>query len=539
MTAELAVTVRVTNENEGGTVSFDQVQPQVGVAITASLSDQDGSITGTTWQWAIKSGTATEECNTGGFTDIDGATSATYTPDAADMCLEANASYRDAASLDNDQTPNEDESLNDAVGVVGLGVEEKTTGNAAPNFTEEDVDDDDVMEKGTADAPYMRTVDENTDAGEDIGNGIPGADKDNDELIYSLGGADAGSFTITASAPGRGQIKTKAALDYETKSSYIVEVTATDPSLAAKTAMVMISVKDLDEDAVITGDDPEDFAENGTGIVASFSATDEDGDPINWGLAGDDKGAFDISDNGVLTFKMPPNFEAKASYAVTIEVTGGETAKGTKDVTVKITNMDEDGSVSLDQPQPQVEIDVDASVSDPDMGVSGTTWQWAKSMDMSAWTDIEGETSSGYTPVVADIDYYLRATATYTDTLGDDKTASMVSENTVEAETSSNATPDFGKEDFDGDDQEENGEAEDDTTDPPTGGPFMRNVDENTLADTDVGDPIGATDADSDELVYTLTDSSENNDEDSTKFTIDRRSGQIKTKAPLDFEVDN
>ena len=50
----------------------------------------------------------------------------------------------------------------------------------------------------------------------------------------------------------------------------------------------------------------------GTTAVATFTATDEDGDDIEWDVAGVDASAFEISDDGELTFKDAPNFEAKA-----------------------------------------------------------------------------------------------------------------------------------------------------------------------------------------------------------------------------------
>ena len=84
-----------------------------------------------------------------------------------------------------------------------------------------------------------------------------------------------------------GQIQTKVKLDYETKSSYTVTLTATDPSLSSVSIVVNITVTDADDGAVITGNSV-DYAENGTGPVASFAATDEDGDAIVWSLSGAD-----------------------------------------------------------------------------------------------------------------------------------------------------------------------------------------------------------------------------------------------------------
>jgi hypothetical protein len=203
----------------------------------------------------------------------------------------------------------------------------------------------------------------------------------------------------------------------------------------------------------------------------------------------------------------------------------------------------------LNRPQPQVEITVTAKLTDPDNpandmgedGITGRTWQWSKSTDMQEWTDIEGETSPSYTPAVADIGSYLRATAVYDDTLGEDKTAtSMASEMAVEPETSANAIPGFGKVDADADATPEvlleDGSAN---------APFLRSVDENTVAAMSIGNPIMATDDDEDLLVYEVvnrldaqgtTDDTPEATADREAFSIDDRSGQIKTKGDLDFE---
>ena len=51
----MAVKVSVTNEDEDGVVTLSKIQPRVGVAVTASVTDPDGSISGLTWQWSISS----------------------------------------------------------------------------------------------------------------------------------------------------------------------------------------------------------------------------------------------------------------------------------------------------------------------------------------------------------------------------------------------------------------------------------------------------------------------------------------------------
>lgn len=88
-------------------------------------------------------------------------------------------------------------------------------------------------------------VDENTPAGEDVGAPVLARDDHYDTLAYKLGGTDGSSFEIKSDT---GQIRTKVALDYEMKSSYSVEVTATDPGGLSTTTDVTINVRDVDDE---------------------------------------------------------------------------------------------------------------------------------------------------------------------------------------------------------------------------------------------------------------------------------------------------
>ena len=45
------VSITVQNVEEDGKVTLSQIEPQEGIAITARLSDNDGNVTGTEWQW--------------------------------------------------------------------------------------------------------------------------------------------------------------------------------------------------------------------------------------------------------------------------------------------------------------------------------------------------------------------------------------------------------------------------------------------------------------------------------------------------------
>ena len=107
-------------------------------------------------------------------------------------------------------------------------------------------------------------------------------------------------------------------------------------------------------------DGPITYAENGTGAVATFTATDPEGESITWSVSGGDMEHFAL-ENGVLRFKSSPDFEMAAdddtdnTYEVTIVASdGGEDTTAMKEVTVEVTNVDEDGTVTLSTLQPQV-----------------------------------------------------------------------------------------------------------------------------------------------------------------------------------------
>ena len=200
-------------------------------------------------------------------------------------------------------------------------------------------------------------------------------------------------------------------------------------------------------------------------------------------------------------YEMPMDADMDNEYMVTVMADDG-TNMDTHEVTVMVTNVDEMGTVTLSAMQPRVGTPIMATLTDLDGDITGTTWQWASSSDMSAWADIEDATSYAYTPVAADAGSYLQATAMYTDGEGSGKMESEMSEQKVNnAPVFAEATPE-------------------------------RSVAENTVADMYIGAAVEATDADNDDtLAYTL------GGVDMASFAIDSATGQLMTMAALDFEM--
>ena len=90
-------------------------------------------------------------------------------------------------------------------------------------------------------------------------------------------------MTSPSSRGGQIHLNAGTKLDRETKDTYMVKVTATDPNGLSDSVDVTILVTDVDEapkiitgGLVVTGTSDINYAENGTGMVATYSAVGPD-----------------------------------------------------------------------------------------------------------------------------------------------------------------------------------------------------------------------------------------------------------------------
>ena len=199
------------------------------------------------------------------------------------------------------------------------------------------------------------------------------------------------------------------------------------------------------------------YPENGTEPVATFTAVDPEGADVVWTLGGPDASDFKI-EGGVLTFAKSPDFEAATgggeamsnTYEAIVQASDGRASdanRSTQEVMVMVTNVDEPGKVTLPTLQPVDGIALMATHTDPDDGMTGQEWQWATSTDGSTYTDIVQEgtkvdaITDTYQPVSGDVGKFLRATVTYRDSQGANKTAQVESAHAVLAARSTNTPP--------------------------------------------------------------------------------------------------
>ena len=514
------VTVKVTNVDEPGTITLSSLQPQAGVMLTATLTDPDGATSGTDLQWERSSRAS------GPWTEIEDETALTYTPENTDAgyYLRIKAEYKDPESTENTKMA---QAVSANAARAGSAV-----GNTAPQFR--GADDEEIM-----DGAVVRMVRENTPAGQPVGDPVTATDDDADDILtYTLGGTGEASFAIDVT---NGQVMTKAPLDHETAESYSVTVTATDPFGLSDQIPVTITVEDVNEAPTVSGAASIEHPENDTVLdidlddlganPATYTATDPDTESTAaWSVLGADRGEFEI-DDGVLSFEAAPDYEMPGDangdnvYEIMVVVTDNEGATGMMSVTVKVTNVNEDGSVALSSVQPRVVVPLTATLTDPDGSVSGVTWQWSRSAtEQGAYDGIDDATSATYTPVAGDGDpprYYLKATASYTDGEDSGQSAEMTSVNQVLADTT-NKAPYFPDTDPDTEGMQDEGRE--------------RSVQENTEvgAGDVVGEPVTAMDPNGDSLTYTLGGADAGLfkvDQDDIGTTPDDEGGQIRVGA--------
>lgn len=578
------VAVTVVDVDEAGTVSIDRPQPQVDRPFGAALVDEDAGVTGERWQWA-----RSEDGST--WTDIQRATSPRRTPVPADVgtYLRATVTYSDKFG-----------SGKSASAVSAHRVEARTLSNAAPSFAGQDQNRDtayinitrSVAENAAVGVQVGRAVSA-TDADNDVlfyefvdtpdltdGDGTARFTIDSLSGQIRVGkelGADAGEREdedSTALSGGPALPDGEDAADAD-NSEYVLRVKVWDPSTASATVNVIVRVTGVNEAPVFDADPARDGIQlpptelsvtegdvdrrlqAGTPLADLpgnvYAVVDEDaGDAAPqtgaYSLDGADRGSFSISDSGSLSVAAAhtPDFEEQSSYSITITGrtgTGSRRLMATLDVTVNVVDAEDTGSVSLSRREPQVGRVIRAAVSDPDGGVRVTGWVWERSDEITVdeegapsamcrqaeadaqgvpvaggWTRIDGVSTLEYTPTPADVDRCLRATATYRDRIGADTEEAMgTTEAPVQDSKLVNTAPEFVDQDLGS-----TGDQSHRTS---------RRVAENTEAGRSIGAPVTAHDDDGELLMYSLGGA------DAEFFAVDRNNGQLKTRAPLNYEA--
>ena len=412
-TATQAITVTVTNVDEAGSVTFDSASPAQGSALTATLADPDGSVSGLTWAW-----TRLDSADASTGTALTGATgsglASSYTPVAADVgkWLRATASYTDGHG-----------GSKTAAAVTAAAVAAQPKVSLVLGATT-------IAESGSGNSTTLKAT-----LPAAVGSSVTVT------VTASLSAAvtlSSSTLTIAANATESTTPITITAVDNDVDgadAAVTLSATVDNTAVAAPDA-VTLTVTDDDSSPVfspasVTRQVAENTAAGGSVGAALPEATDADGDTLTYTLGGTDAASF-VLEASTRQLKVGSDtsldFEAKSSYTVTVTASDGNANSGELSVTVTVTNVDEAGAVTFDSDAPRAATALTATLADPDGSISGESWAWTRldSADASTGTAITGATAASYTPVAADVGKWLRATASYTDGHGASKTAAAV-----------------------------------------------------------------------------------------------------------------
>ena len=158
-------------------------------------------------------------------------------------------------------------------------------------------------------------------------------------------------------------------------------------------------------------------------VVGAATAREPDGDSLTYSVGGTDAAKFNRvfaldASTGEITVKpgATVDYESKSSYSLTFSVTDD-----TAQVSIRVTNIDEPGSVSLSTTDPRVGRSVRASISDPDGSPKPFRIEWARAFRATTAfipflpISVSDMTPESYTPTEEDKYQFLRVTIFYFD----------------------------------------------------------------------------------------------------------------------------
>jgi len=159
------------------------------------------------------------------------------------------------------------------------------------------------------------------------------ADSDDSSITYNISGSELliasdGALTF-ASVP-----------DYESKSSYSAIITASD-GINSATQSISVSVNNLNDNSPVFTSPSVFSANENQNSIGTATASDDDGDDIEYSVSGFDSSYVSIEPaTGLLEFNTTPNYEQQSSYSIDIVASDGE-KETYQAVTISILNINE------------------------------------------------------------------------------------------------------------------------------------------------------------------------------------------------------
>ena len=263
----------------------------------------------------------------------------------------------------------------------------------------------------------------------------------------------------------------------------------------------------------------------------SYTARDEEGG-VTWSLTGTDRLDFAIDSNGVVTFAATPNYEEPEDanrnnvYEFTVVATDVESGTSRRsvsvDVTVTVADVEEAGTLTVDELEIAVGDRVEFTLTDPDGGIDLTPptqgqpppidWTLQLLSTMGVW-----QTKQTNNPLGTDFHYVvdeddtgkkMRVVVTYIDRRGPGKSVTSMESEAITADPILNAKPRFTSS-------------------------GTQNVEEGDTGRT-VGLPITASDRDNDSLTFSIEGAHADKFE---LVVVNNTTVRLRTAQAFDFET--
>ena len=354
-------------------------------------------------------------------------------------------------------------------------------------------------------APFSAEVDENLVSGSTVLK-LTATDQDaSDSLSYSIAGTNSGHFAVSSV----GLITTTQVLDYESVSSYSLNISVSDGSTTVTEAL-SVTVKDTNDSpafnsAPYTVTVPEN---NVSATVYTLSATDTDSsDTLEYFLSGVGSGDFSIlSSTGLVSLSSALDYERKSSYVFSVIVRDGNGGQATSSLTVTVS--DENDSPDFIGTPYSASLDEDLPIGTTVLQVSATDQDTSDTLSYSLagnnYSDFSIGSNSGIITTAVALDY--EAISSYSLTVSVTDGTVTVTQALSISVTDKNDAPAF------------------------TAAPYSLTVQENTTSNPLL--TVSATDQDTaDNLNFLLLGTG------SEFFSIHLTSGVVALTTVLDYEV--
>ncbi|MBC6409640.1 MAG: cadherin repeat domain-containing protein [Ekhidna sp.] len=351
------------------------------------------------------------------------------------------------------------------------------------------------------------SVDENAASRTTVGT-VDASDADNDALSYSItAGNEAGDFEIDGST---GQITVAKVLDHETAPTYTLTIKIADGNSGEDTGNVTITVKDVNEAPTVTANKTTVYLTDGTiantTTVAVVEGMDVDeNSTFTYSITGGNTNSdFAIDSNtGQITVANTLDRSSTSSYTLTVTVTDNGNLTATIEITVNVTDAANTAPTFADAARSIAENALPgANVGTPVMGMDNENDALTYAIIDGNDGDVFAIDNNGQITVAAGkkLNHEIKGTYILTVTATDAGSGTAVP-----------ATVTVTVTDVD----------EDSENMAPTFANASRTIAENAAAESNVGNPVTATDPENDALTYAI-----NSGNTGDVFAIDNN-GQI------------